>query len=97
MTLRRWGLAEFGYADATTGYGYHGNFTRYYTQAELQKRRRGADLCTKDRDGRASRRFFAPANAAASIRGAVRQRRAPTRTVYAFAASLGPSPRARAA
>ena len=30
------GLAEFGYTDATTGYIYHGNYTRYYTQAELQ-------------------------------------------------------------
>ncbi len=29
------GLAEFGYTDATTGYPYHGNFTRYYTQAQL--------------------------------------------------------------
>ena len=29
------GLAELGYTDATTGYLYHGNFTRYYTQAEL--------------------------------------------------------------
>lgn len=31
------GLAEFGYTDATTGYIYHGNYTRYFTQAELQK------------------------------------------------------------
>ena len=30
------GLAEFSYADATTGYPYHGNFTRYYTQKMLQ-------------------------------------------------------------
>lgn len=30
------GLAEFGYADATTGYLYHGNYTRYHTQAQLQ-------------------------------------------------------------
>lgn len=30
------GLAEFSYTDATTGYLYHGNFKRYYTQAELQ-------------------------------------------------------------
>ena len=30
------GLAEFSYADATTGYPYHGNFHRYYTQKMLQ-------------------------------------------------------------
>ena len=30
------GLAEFSYTSATTGYTYHGNFTRYYTQAMLQ-------------------------------------------------------------
>ena len=27
---------DFTYTDATTGYGYHKNFTRYYTQAMLQ-------------------------------------------------------------
>lgn len=44
------GLAEFGYTDATTGYIYHGNYTRYYTQAELQK---GAAALTynRNRDG----------------------------------------------
>lgn len=31
------GLAEFGYGDATTGYMYHSNFTRYFTQKELQE------------------------------------------------------------
>lgn len=31
------GLAEFGYTNATTGYLYHGNFTRYYTQKLLQE------------------------------------------------------------
>ena len=31
------GLAEFGYADATTGMVYHGNVTRYHTQAMLQQ------------------------------------------------------------
>ncbi len=30
------GLAEFSYTDATTGYPYHKNFTRYYTQAMMQ-------------------------------------------------------------
>ena len=30
------GLAEFGYVDATTGYKYHSNYTRYHTQAQLQ-------------------------------------------------------------
>ena len=30
------GLAEFSYTDATTGYPYHGNFHRYYTQKMLQ-------------------------------------------------------------
>jgi 2',3'-cyclic-nucleotide 2'-phosphodiesterase (5'-nucleotidase family) len=30
------GLAEFSYTDATTGYIYHGNVTKYYTQAQLQ-------------------------------------------------------------
>jgi 2',3'-cyclic-nucleotide 2'-phosphodiesterase (5'-nucleotidase family) len=44
------GLAEFGYTDATTGYLYHGNFTHYYTQAELQN---GAEALTyaQNRDG----------------------------------------------
>ena len=37
------GLAEFGYTDATTGYPYHSNLTRYYTQAELQD---GAEAVT---------------------------------------------------
>lgn len=31
------GQAEFGYGDANTGYGYHANVNKYYTQAELQK------------------------------------------------------------
>ena len=31
------GLAEFSYADATTGMPYHGNVTRYYTQKMLQE------------------------------------------------------------
>lgn len=30
------GLCEFSYNDAVTGYPYHGNVTRYYTQAMLQ-------------------------------------------------------------
>ncbi len=30
------GLAEFSYTDATTGYLYHSNYTRYHTQAMLQ-------------------------------------------------------------
>ncbi len=30
------GLAEFSYTDAATGYPYHGNVTRYHTQAMLQ-------------------------------------------------------------
>jgi 5''-nucleotidase/2'',3''-cyclic phosphodiesterase and related esterases len=30
------GRAEFSYTAATTGYVYHGNYTRYYTQAMLQ-------------------------------------------------------------
>ncbi len=30
------GLAEFSYTDATTGYPYHGNVTKYYTQAQLR-------------------------------------------------------------
>ena len=44
------GLAEFGYTDATAGYVYHGNFTRYYTQAMLQD---GTEAVTyaKNRDG----------------------------------------------
>lgn len=29
------GLAEFGYGDATTGYPYHSNLTKYFTQSEL--------------------------------------------------------------
>ncbi len=29
------GVYEFVHGDATTGYGYHGNFTKYFTQAEL--------------------------------------------------------------
>ena len=41
------GLAEFSYADAQTGYGYHGNITKYYTQAELQN---GTDALTYSRD-----------------------------------------------
>ena len=41
------GLAEFGYADATTGYGYHKNVTKYYTQAELQN---GAKALTYNKD-----------------------------------------------
>lgn len=44
------GLAEFGYTDAITGYPYHGNVTRYYTQAMLQ---RGTEAITysRNRDG----------------------------------------------
>lgn len=30
------GKYDFSYGDATTGYSYHGNFKKYYTQAELQ-------------------------------------------------------------
>lgn len=41
------GLAEFGYADATTGYGYHKNITKYYTQAELQN---GAEALIYNKD-----------------------------------------------
>ncbi len=44
------GLAEFGYADATTGYAYHGNFTRYYTQAMLQNGT-GELTYNRNRDG----------------------------------------------
>ncbi len=45
------GLAEFGYTDATTGYPYHGNFTRYHTQAMLQN---GTEAVTyhQDKDGK---------------------------------------------
>ena len=43
LTLRRWGLPEFGYADAT-GYGYHKNITN---QAELQN---GAEALTYNKD-----------------------------------------------
>ena len=35
--LAAMGLAEFSYADATTGMPYHGNVTRYYTQKMLQE------------------------------------------------------------
>ena len=44
------GLAEFSYTDATTGYPYHGNFTRYYTQSQLCN---GAEELTyaQNRDG----------------------------------------------
>lgn len=47
------GLAEFGYGEASTGYVYHGNVTKYYTQAELQK---GAEALTynQNRDGSAT-------------------------------------------
>jgi len=43
-------LAEFGYTDATAGYVYHGNFTRYHTQAMLQN---GTDAVeyNQNRDG----------------------------------------------
>lgn len=34
--LAAMGKYEFVYGDATTGYVYHGNFMKYYTQAELQ-------------------------------------------------------------
>jgi 2',3'-cyclic-nucleotide 2'-phosphodiesterase (5'-nucleotidase family) len=30
------GLSEFSYGDATVGYKYHGNYTQYFTQAQLQ-------------------------------------------------------------
>lgn len=33
--LAAMGKYDFSYGDATTGYVYHGNFTKYYTQAEL--------------------------------------------------------------
>ena len=35
--LAAMGLAEFSYADATTGMPYHGNVTRYHTQKMLQE------------------------------------------------------------
>lgn len=34
--LAAMGKYEFVYGDATTGYVYHGNYMKYYTQAELQ-------------------------------------------------------------
>lgn len=44
------GLAEFGYTDATTGYLYHGNYTKYHTQAMLQDGCK-AQTYARNRDG----------------------------------------------
>lgn len=59
------GLAEFGYTDATTGYLYHGNFTRYYTQAMLQD---GTEAVTYSRDKDGKETAVLPAKAPAKLR-----------------------------
>ena len=77
------GLAEFSYTDATTGYPYHGNFTRYYTQAQLQS---GAEELTyaQNRDGSVT--AVLPARDASSF-AALSANVEPNTAVYASAVS----------
>lgn len=78
------GLAEFSYTDATTGYIYHGNFTRYFTQAELQN---GAEALTYNRNRDGSVTAVRPARQAARFRTVAGNVTALREGVYAFDAS----------
>lgn len=75
------GLAEFSYTDATTGYLYHGNFTRYYTQAELQN---GAEALTYNQNRDGSVTAERPAKEAARFQTVVSNVTALQEGVYAF-------------
>lgn len=78
------GLAEFSYTDATTGYIYHGNFTRYFTQAELQN---GAEALTYNRNRDGSVTAVRPARQAARFRTVAGNVTALREGIYAFDAS----------
>lgn len=78
------GLAEFSYTDATTGYIYHGNFTRYFTQAELQN---GAEALTYNQNRDGSVTAVRPARQAARFRTVAGNVTALREGVYAFDAS----------
>ena len=75
------GLAEFSYTDATTGYLYHGNFTRYYTQAELQN---GAEALTYNQNRDGSVTAERPAKEAARFQTVASNVTALQEGVYAF-------------
>ncbi len=59
------GPYDFAYGGATTGYPYHGNFHKYYTQAELY---RGAEELTYNVNGNGSVTDMRPAKAPAKFK-----------------------------
>lgn len=75
------GLGEFSYTDATTGYLYHGNLTRYYTQAELQT---GAGALTYNRNRGGSVTADRPAKEAARFQTVAGNVTALKEGIYAF-------------
>lgn len=75
------GLAEFSYTDATTGYIYHGNLTKYFTQAELQK---GAEALTYNQNRDGSVTADRPAKEAAKFQTVAGNVTALKEGVYAF-------------
>ena len=58
------GKYDFVHADATTGYPYHGNFTKYYTQAELY---RGTEALTYAQNAKGDVTALRAAKAAANF------------------------------
>lgn len=79
------GLAEFGYADAVTGYPYHGNVTKYYTQAQLQL---GTEELTYNVNKDGSKTAVLPAKAPAKFKTAASNVTALKEGVYAFESSV---------
>ena len=62
--VARLGPMDFSYTDATTGYPYHGNFTRYYTQAMLQD---GTEEITYYKDKNQTQHAVLPAREASGF------------------------------
>ena len=62
--VARLGPMDFSYTDATTGYPYHGNFTRYYTQAMLQD---GTEEITYYKDKNQTQQAVLPAREASGF------------------------------
>ncbi len=79
------GLAEFGYADAVTGYPYHGNVTKYHTQAQLQL---GTEELTYNVNKDGSKTAVLSAKAPARFKTAASNVTALKEGVYAFESSV---------
>ncbi len=79
------GLAEFGYADAVTGYPYHGNVTKYHTQAQLQL---GTEELTYNVNKDGSKTAVLSAKAPAKFKTAASNVTALKEGVYAFESSV---------